>query len=57
MAGRTPRRWQDIGRAHELLLEFRMRARSIQAFGPITEFLAKKAAERAPKPTNGTATL
>jgi site-specific recombinase XerD len=47
-AGRR-RRWQDVDHSDEPLLEHVVGPRSHQTRGPVAEFLAKKAAERAPK--------
>ncbi|MBI4493982.1 MAG: hypothetical protein HY690_14430 [Chloroflexi bacterium] len=49
MAGKKQARWQDLDHSDEPLLEHMVGARSVQTKGPIPEFLAKKAAERAPK--------
>jgi integrase len=47
-AGRR-QRWQDVDHSDEPLLEHVVGPRSHQTRGPVAEFLAKKAAERAPK--------
>ncbi len=49
MPGRRPKRWQDVDHSDEPLLEHVVGSKSHQLRGPIPEFLAKKAAERAPK--------
>ena len=49
MAGKKANRWRDLDHSQELLYEHVVGARATRTLGPIPEFLAKKAAERAPK--------
>ena len=49
MASAKPTRWQDLDHSNEALLEYVLGRNSTQTLGPIPEFLAKKAAEQAPK--------
>jgi hypothetical protein len=49
MVRTTAQWWQELDHSGEPLLEFVLGARSLQTKGPLAEFLAKKAAERAPQ--------
>ena len=49
MSAKKPLRWQELDHSREPLLQYIVGRSSTQTTGPIPEFLAKKAAERAPK--------
>ena len=49
MSTKKALRWQDMDHSEQPLFDQVVGARSIHTTGPVAEFLAKKAAEQAPK--------